>query len=221
MFFLFVPGLVRGIRRKPLVRYDLSKETVERIVFGKTPRLLGLLLALVLLFGFCTEAKADKASIADIVVTNTRDDLLLYFVVRNCFTPEMTKAIEAGITTTFTFVVKLYEAREMWWDRRIARLEFSHDIQYDSLKRIYNIRLSERENGTVKVKDFSKAKKLMSEVVALKLTKLQNLRKGAHYRIKIMAELDRIRLPFHLHDILFFLSLWDFETDWYTVDFRY
>jgi hypothetical protein len=28
-------------------------------------------------------------------------------------------------------------------------------------------------------------------------------------------------LPFYLHYVLFFLSFWDFETDWYTVDFIY
>jgi hypothetical protein len=37
----------------------------------------------------------------------------------------------------------------------------------------------------------------------------------------MMAQLDKIRLPFYLHYVLFFVSLWDFETDWYAVDFRY
>jgi len=28
-------------------------------------------------------------------------------------------------------------------------------------------------------------------------------------------------LPFYLDYVLFFLSLWDFETDWYSVVFKY
>jgi len=35
------------------------------------------------------------------------------------------------------------------------------------------------------------------------------------------AELNKLTLPFHLHYVLFFVSLWDFETDWYTIDFVY
>jgi hypothetical protein len=66
---------------------------------------------------------------------------------------------------------------------------------------------------------FVEAKKILSEVISLKVTELKNLHKGNRYQVQLMAELDKIRLPFHLHYILFFLSLWDFETDWYTVDF--
>ncbi len=162
-----------------------------------------------------------KAFIADIVLTNTRDDLLLYFTVKNCFTPNITKAIEAGVPTSFTFIVNLYEVKRLQPDKLISRVRFSHRINYDSLKKVYSIRLSERDNGLIRVKDFSTAKKVMAEVVGLKLAKLKNLRKGRHYQVRMMAELDKIRLPLHLHTILFFLSLWDFETDWYTLDFIY
>ena len=37
----------------------------------------------------------------------------------------------------------------------------------------------------------------------------------------MMAELNKIQLPLYLHYVFFFLSLWDFETDWHSVDFRY
>jgi len=180
-----------------------------------------ILICLGMFFAPWSYAARKKAVISDIVLTNTRDDLLLYFTVKNCFTPSITKAIEAGITTTFTFIVKLYETRRFLPDRLISNLKFRHEISYDSLKKTYAIRLSERDNGVIKVKDFSTAKKLMAEVVALKLTKLNNLSKGVHYQVTMMAELDKIKLPFYLHSILFFLSLWDFETDWYTLDFRY
>jgi hypothetical protein len=55
----------------------------------------------------------------------------------------------------------------------------------------------------------------------LKVLPLRELAKGGHYQIQMMAELDQIRLPLYLHYVFFFLSLWDFETDWYTIDFRY
>ena len=172
-------------------------------------------------FPLRVHALGRKASITDIVLSNTRDDLLLYFTVRECFTPNITKAIEAGVPTTFTFVVKLYEVRRFFPDRLINKLKFQHEISYDSLKRVYSLRLSERGDGLIKVRDFGTAKKLMAEVVALKLAKLKSLHRGKHYQVQMMAELDKVRLPLHLHTILFFLSLWDFDTDWYALDFIY
>ena len=168
-----------------------------------------------------TPALAEKAYLSDLVVTNTRDDLLVYFSVNDCFTPEMNTAIESGLNTTFTFFVKLYEKRDLWWDIKITDLEVSHSIKYDNLRKIYEVRLSERENEAITVKDFEEAKKLMSEVIGLRVTPLSNLREGGDYQLQMMAELDKITLPFYLHYVLFFLSLWDFETDWHTIDFRY
>ena len=94
-------------------------------------------------------------------------------------------------------------------------------IKYDNLKTIYEVRLSEQDNKVITVKSFDEAKKLMAEVVALKITPLSNLEKGGRYQLRMMAELDKIILPLYLHNVLFFLSLWDFETDWKMIEFRY
>jgi hypothetical protein len=159
-------------------------------------------------------AQAESATIKDITVTNTRDHLLLYFNVTDCFTEDMKKAIDNGINTAFTFFIRLYEVRSFWRDVKIADLRVSHAVQYDNLKRMYVVRLSERKNEVIFVQDFEEAKKLISEVVGLQVIGLMNLRKGSHYQVRLMAELDEIRLPFYLHHVFFFLSLWDFETDW-------
>jgi len=166
-------------------------------------------------------AWSANARLTDIVVTNTRDHLIVYFSVADCFTEDMQKAINNGVSTTFTFFVKLWEVRDWWWDDNIADIKVSHEIRYDSLKKVYVLRLSSSDNKPVYVKDFEEAKKLMSEIVGLKVTELRNLQRGKRYQISMMAELDKIRLPFYFHYVFFFLSLWDFETDWYTVDFKY
>jgi len=56
----------------------------------------------------------------------------------------------------------------------------------------------------VKTKDFDGAKELMADVVALKVIRLDKLKKGAHYQIRMKAELDKIELPFYLNYVLFF-----------------
>lgn len=166
-------------------------------------------------------AQAKKAYLSDIVVTNTRDDVLVYFTVNDCFTVDMNNAIESGLKTTFTFFVKLYEKRDLWWDREITDLEVSHSIKYDNLKKTYEVTLSEENNKVITVRGFEEAKKRMAEVAALKVVPLHHLKKGGRFQLRLMAELDKIRLPLYLHYVFFFLSLWDFQTDWYAVDFRY
>ncbi len=183
---------------------------------------ISLLVSILLTVCFAVSpSPAQEASLEGITVTNTRDHLLVYFKVANCFTEDLTKAIHNGIGTTFTFLVEVYEKRELWWDKKVADLSVAHEIQYDSLKKTYRVSLSEKGGEVLDVTDFEKAKALMSEIVGLEVVPLKELQKGKRYRVSLKAELDKIRLPFYLHHILFFLSLWDFETDWYTVDFTY
>jgi hypothetical protein len=183
--------------------------------------LKSLLLMTILWVAWAVPAMAKEAYLSDFVVTNTRDHLLIYFKVNNCFTPEMNNAIESGIETTFTFFVQINEKRDLIWDKKIADLEVNHSIKYDSLKKTYSVRFSEDNNREVTARTFEEAKKLMAEIVALKVVPMHQLKKGKRYQLQMMAQLDKIRLPFYLHYVFFFLSLWDFETDWYAVDFRY
>ncbi len=193
---------------------------LSRLGLKRWALIISTLLA-VMALSFNVAIAQKEPRITDIVVTNTRDHLLVYFTVKDCFSPDITKAILSGIETSFTFFVRLYEPRDLWWDKTLSEVEVTHTIQYDSLKKVFKLHLPEREGGKVEVKDFEEAKSLMSEVVGLKVIRLDQLKKGERYQIQMMAELDKIKLPFHLHNILFFLSLWDFETPWYAVDFRY
>jgi hypothetical protein len=164
---------------------------------------------------------ADEARLSDIIVTNTRDHLLVYFNVRDCFTEDMNKAIMNGISTKFTFIVKLYEIRNAWFDRKVADIKLTHTVEYNTLKNEFNLDLPEQDSKKVKTKDIEEANRLMSEVVALKVVRLDKLNRGVNYQLRMKAELDKIELPYYLNYVLFFLSLWDFETDWYSVVFRY
>lgn len=185
-------------------------------------RHLNYALVLLLFFFISPEiSSAKEARLSDIIVTNTRDHLLSYFNVRDCFTEEMNMAIMNGISTKFTFIVKLYEIRSAWFDRKIADIKLTHAIEYNTLKNEFSLLLPEQNNKKVKTKDFDRAKELMADVVALKVVRLNRLKRGVHYQLRMKAELDKIELPFYLNYVLFFLSLWDFETDWYSVVFKY
>jgi hypothetical protein len=166
-------------------------------------------------------AMAKDAKLTNIVVTNTRDDLLIYLSVDGAFTKKMEDAINRGVPASFLFFVNLYRSRGMWFDKEMTDLTITHTIKYNSLKKEYTVSRSWDSNSPVIVQSFPAAKKLMSEIDSLKVLSLDRLEKGRQYQIRAKAKLSRVTLPYYLHYVLFFLSLWDFETDWYTIDFIY
>ncbi len=198
---------------------------MKRIILEKRSSLLKILgvslIFLSLLLSGPITAFSKQAQIADSIVTNNQDHLLVYFFTKGCFTPEMNKAIHNGIPTTFTFLVELYKPRSIWPNKRIASLKLHHTVKYDSLRDEYSIQLSERGNQIFVVKEFSKAQEMMADVSNIQLIPLQALERNNQYQLRIKAELNKVRLPLYLHYLLFFVSLWDFETDWYQVDFIY
>jgi hypothetical protein len=103
----------------------------------------------------------------------------------------------------------------------MADLTLIHTVKYNNLKKEYAVYRSWDSNSPVIVQSFVAAKTLMTEIDSLKVIPLGQLEKGKQYKIQAKAKLRRVTLPYYLHYVLFFLSFWDFETDWYTVDFIY
>ena len=166
-------------------------------------------------------ALADEPRLDNIIVTNTRDDLLLYLTAKNAFPEKIREAIQSGVPTTFTFYINLYRVRGLWLDKRVQDINLSHTVKYDALKNEYVVTRSWEGNRPLTVKTMDEAKRLMSEVDSLAIVPLNQLKKGEQYQIRAKAELDRMTLRFYLHYVLFFLSFWDVETDWHTIDFIY
>jgi hypothetical protein len=77
---------------------------------------------------------AQDAQLTDIIVTNTRDDLLVYLKVEGAFREEMKTAIFSGVPTTFSFLIKLYKVRNLWLDKKIADIKPTNSIKYNNLK---------------------------------------------------------------------------------------
>lgn len=166
-------------------------------------------------------AYAQDATLKDIIVTNTRDDLLVYLTVEGAFREKMKKAVLSGVPTTFSFYISLYQERNLWFDKKIADIKITHTLKYNNLKKEFIIKRSWENGDPLITQSFGEAQKLMAEIDSLKIIPLSLLEKGRHYQIQAKAELNKLTLPFYLHYVLFFVSLWDFETDLYTIDFIY
>ncbi len=168
-------------------------------------------------FVLSTPAFASEARIEDVEV-HFKGTPMINFVVRDAFTKDIEEAINSGIPTTFTYIIRLNRQKNLWFDETIGIWNFNHTVKYDSLKEEYVITLGEK-NRTEKTKDFEEMKKLMISGEDINVSPLPALKPGTAYTFAIKAELDTVNLPSLLNYMLFFVHLWDFETDWYIYEF--
>jgi hypothetical protein len=176
---------------------------------------------LTLVFLLQTPFAAQNATLSNIIVTNTSTDLMVYMNVDGAFREQTVTAIMNGVPTSFSFFIKLFQKRSIWFDKVIADIEVTNSIKFNNLKKEFVVERSWENNIPRTVQSLKEAEKLMSDVDGLKLVPLSELKKGNQYQLRAKAQLSKIILPFYLHYVLFFVSLWDFETDWYSIDFIY
>ncbi len=193
---------------------------ISQIVTVRTISLLFRLLSAAAILAH-SPSLAQDAKLTNIVVSNTNDTLILHMSVEGAFGEKMTKAILSGVPATFSYIANLNRVRTFWPDSPIAGIKVSQTIKYDNLKKEFTVTrpwLSDRPEVT---KSFQDAQRLMSEVNNLRIIPLHELQKDEHYQLRVKAEFGQQTLPLYLHYVRFFVSLSDFETDWYTIDFIY
>ena len=172
------------------------------------------------LLGFSPPLSAENAGIRDLQAINSADHVLVYARVTNCFTKDIEAAILAGVPTTFTFVVDLFQERSWWLDRKVTRVTVKHTIKYDNVKKLFYVYFDGDKEPT-SFPDFEGAKRVMADLNGIPVAQLKTLKRNESYYVMIKAKLDKVRLPLHMEYVFFFVSLWDFETDWYREVFFY
>ena len=145
----------------------------------------------------------------------------MFLTVNNAFTKQMEEGIKNGIPVTFNFYVKLEKKRSTWMNQELVSLRFDHALSYDTLKEEYSIVRSELAGQTFRTKSLAEAKKTMAQLNGPPVSPLKALLPEAGYLLRVKAKLAEKTLPLYAHYVIPFWSLWDFETEWYTVEFRY
>lgn len=176
------------------------------------------LCSICLLFGIffllTSFAFASGAELTNLVIKNTQDDLVIDLKINGVITEEMKAAVLNGISVSLTFFILLYEVHDFWFDKKITSITTTHKIQYDALKKEYRITRSWEKTDPLVLKNFEKARQLISEINSLKIIPIAKLKKGKQYQLKAKSELND-------KNYLFSSFPWEFETDWYTINFIY
>lgn len=165
--------------------------------------------------------RAIDVQLSGIRVTEDTKNLLLSMHVEGAFNEKLEEAVLNGIPATFSYLITLERKRTLWANEPIASLNVTHTLKYHNLKNHYIIKRSWEGDNPFITDSFDEAQKIMSEINGLAIVPLKKLEKGSRYKISAKAELDKVRLPFLLNYILFFASLWDFETEWHAYEFVY
>ncbi|MBS3808608.1 MAG: DUF4390 domain-containing protein [Desulfobacterales bacterium] len=164
--------------------------------------------------------QAQQARLTDMVASNTRDNLLLFVKVEGAFTEKMKEAVLNGIPTSFSFIVTLEKINPFFLpNKTVAEKKVTHTIKYETLKKKFTVKRSWEDNRALTTDSFKEAQQWMSEIKSLPVASLKELKKDKRYRLSAKAELDTVELPFFLDYIFFFVSLWNFETDWKSIEF--
>ena len=176
-----------------------------------------------LIFLFCAISASsfaqDAAQIVGIKAWKEGQVLYTSFKVENAFTDRMEKAILSGIPSTFTFYVVLVDTSSNMFSNRVVSRIIKRTVTYDIINKRYFVIPREGEDA-IPCDDFDEAKKLMTSLDKIAVAPTSWLLSNHAYKLRVKAELDKIKLPFYLHYLFIFVSLWDFKTDWVEVDIK-
>ncbi len=171
--------------------------------------------------GMAWSAREITPEIKDIIVTTSDVDLLMFATVKNGFTQAMVDEAKAGTPIVFTFHLELVKTSEHWLDTSLVETTVTHTLSYDPQQQEYRVTFSNHEDKVVATKDLEEAEKLMAELNGVKVITLSRLVPDAPYAIHFKVVLKKGSLPMGMQKVLPFSSLWNFETDWRTIEFRY
>jgi hypothetical protein len=168
---------------------------------------------------FAAEKKTPE--LADIVVTTSAEDLLLFVTVKDGFNHKMIEGVKNGLPVSFIFHLELERIRTWWFDESLISYEITQTLTYDALRKEYEISLSGRENEIIKTRSLIEAKGLMSRLDGYPVVRRSLLIPDAPYTLRVKVTLEEVRLPLSMHYVIPFSSLWNFETDWQVIQFHY
>ena len=183
---------------------------------GANSRIALAILGTMICLSAATGATAQEARLKNITLSSTDDERMVVSLrVDNAFTPDMLAGLRQGVTTEFTFRIRL------WLDEKLLALNLYHALTYDPVGAVFRVHRSWSSDPVVETRSLTEAQSLMSQIERLAILPLARMQRGEGYELRAKAELSKVTLPFYLRYLFYFVSLWDFETEWHSVFFIY
>ena len=186
------------------------------------PSFLLILFLLIVRIPSAVAAEKKEPYFANVILTTSENSVLLFGVLQSAFPEEMIQGLHSGIPIQYSFFVEVYRKRKYWSDEQVASIRFQHTLRYDTLKEMYKVELEEgNETKSITCQTLAEAQKAMNEFNGINVIKLAALIPDASYTLQVRSELYKKNLPMGPHHVIPFVSWWDIETNWYSLDFNY
>lgn len=182
---------------------------------------LAVVFCMAMPFRLAGEESTDQVAFTDLIATTSETHLILFGIITNAFSEEMTSGLKSGVPVDFSFFIELLKQDGKGGGDLLTELRFRHTLTYDTLKDNYRVELEEFNNKIISFDNLKKAQDTMREVNGVKILELAKLAPDSSYQLRIRADLFKKTLPLSLHRILPFLSWWDRETDWQNLEFNF
>ena len=188
-------------------------------------RLLIILLTALCLFItppliFGQKEGGNQPALTDLVLTASETHLLLFSTVKQVFTDEMIDGLRSGVPIKYSFFVELTRLRPGGKDPLLTDLQFHHTMTFDTLKELYRVELEETNHKILTFDSMEEAEQVLNDINGLKVIELAKLAPETTYHLRVRADVYQKSLPLSLNLVVPFLSLWDKETEWQSIEFN-
>lgn len=157
----------------------------------------------------------------DFVMNAEQKQITLSLKVANPFDHEIKSLLLNGVSQKISLTIKVKMNRInlylVKFNRQINDTTYIHKIEYDNLKKLFTVSTHPRTKP-IETSSYKEAVKIASQFNDISLLNKNQLKENQSYQVDARTEIRKVRLPFHLEYLFFFLSAWDRKSNNYTID---
>lgn len=144
-------------------------------------------------------------------------EVMLDFRVKNVLDALVADTLDSGLPVRFAHLIQVVQPRELKRDKVLVDLKLVRVLEKDNLKDRFRVTVENTEEKR-QYGDLREAVEVMTRVEKVVLVPADVIETRRPLFLKIKTQLQQFQLPFRLHYLLAFVSYWDVETDWYTLE---
>ena len=157
----------------------------------------------------------------DFVISSEKNKITLSLNVANPFDHEIKSLLLNGVSQKITLTIKVNVNRFnlflVKFNRRINNKTYTHNIKYDNLKKLFTVSKTP-QTEPFETTSYKEAIQQVTKFEEITLLHGNQLERSRNYQVEARTEIRKVRLPFHLEYLFFFLSAWDRKSNNYTID---
>ncbi len=157
----------------------------------------------------------------DFVISSEKNRISFSLRVANPFDHEIKSLLLNGVSQKISLSIKVKVSRInlflVKFNRKVKDITYTHKIKYDNLKKLFTVG---RTTGTrtIETTSYKEAVQMATKFEDITLLQGNQLERDRDYQVEVRTEIRKVRLPFHLEYLFFFLSAWDRKSNNYTID---